>query len=51
MIILDSSESKAFINDKSHAAPMIISVFDRVENMVRKGKLVGDKCFLLLTLS
>ena len=40
---LDWSKLKAFADDKSNATKMIISVFDRVENIVEKGKIARYK--------
>ena len=36
---LDQTKSKAFVNDKFSVTKMIISVFDRVENIVGKGEI------------
>ena len=36
---LDQTKLKAFADNKLNAAKMIISVFDRVENIVRKGEI------------
>ena len=36
--ILDQTKLKVFADDKSNVTKMIISVFDRVENIVGKGK-------------
>ena len=36
--ILDQTELKAFAEDKLNVTKMIISVFDRVENIVEKGE-------------
>ena len=44
---LDWSKLKAFADDKSNATKMIISVFDRVENIVGKGKIARYEQFLL----
>ena len=38
---------KAFAEDKINVAQMMISVFDRVENIVGKGKNAGNQHFLL----
>ena len=38
---------KAFADDKVNVAQMMISVFDRVENNVRKGENAGYQHFLL----
>ena len=45
--ILDWSKSKAFADDKSNETKMIISVFDRVENIVGKEKLLVTSNFSL----
>ena len=37
--IFDQTKSKAFADDKSNVTKMIISVFDRVENIVGKGEI------------
>ena len=37
--ILDKSKLKAFADDKYNVTKMIISVFDRVENIVGKGEI------------
>ena len=37
--ILDLTKLKAFANDKLNVTKLIISVFDRVENIVRKGEI------------
>ena len=37
--ILDQTKLKAFADDKLDITKMIISVFDRVENIVGKGKI------------
>ena len=36
--ILDQTKLKAFADDKSNVTKMIISVFDRIENIVGKGE-------------
>ena len=38
---------KAFADDKINLAQMMISVFDRVENIVGKGENAGNQHFLL----
>ena len=38
--ILDHTKFKAYVDDKLNVIKMIISVFDRVENIVRKGELL-----------
>ena len=45
--ILDWSKLKAFAEDKSNVTKMIISVFDRVENIVEKGEIARYEQFLL----
>ena len=45
--ILVSTKLKAFADNKINAAQMIISAFDRVENIVGKGGNAGYKHFLL----
>ena len=40
--ILDQTKLKAFASDKLKVTKMIISVFDRVENMVGKGEIVQE---------
>ena len=45
--ILDVTKLKAFEDDKINDAQMRISVFDRVENIVGKGKNAGYQHFLL----
>ena len=37
--IWDQTKLKAFADDKLHVTKMIISAFDRVENMVGKGEI------------
>ena len=43
---LDLTKFKAFTDDKYYVAKIIISVFDRVENIVRKGENAGYQHFL-----
>ena len=43
--ILDQTKSKAFADDKLSATKMIISVFDRVENIVGKGEIAYTSNF------
>ena len=43
--ILDQTKLKAFADDKLHATKMIISVFDRVENIVGKGEIACTSNF------
>ena len=45
--ILDRTKLKAFADDKLNNAKMRISVFDKVENTVRKGENAGNQHFLL----
>ena len=45
--ILDTNKLKAFADDKTNAAQMIISVFDRLENIAGKGENAGYQHFLL----
>ena len=45
--ILDVTKWKAFADDKINVAQMMISVIDRVENIVGKGKNAGYQHFLL----
>ena len=45
--ILDFSKLKACADDKINVACLIISVFDRVENIVGKGENAGNQHFLL----
>ena len=44
--ILDVTKLKAFADDKISVAQMIISVFDRLENIVGKGENAGYQHFL-----
>ena len=44
---LTSTKLKAFADDKFIVAIMMISVFDRVENIVEKGENAGYQHFLL----
>ena len=46
--ILDVTKFKAFADDKINVVQMMISVFDRVENIVGKGANTVHKHFLLL---
>ena len=39
---------KAFADDKINVAQMMISVFDRIENIVGKGEITGYQQFFLL---
>ena len=43
--ILDWSKLKAFADDKLNVTQMIISVFDRVENIVGKGEIACTSNF------
>ena len=45
--ILDWSKLKAFAEEKSNVTKKIISVFDRVENIVEKGEIARYEQFLL----
>ena len=45
--ILDWSKLKAFADDKVNLADMMISLSDRVENIVGKGENAGYQHFLL----
>ena len=45
--ILDWSKLKAFADNNLYIALMMIYVFDRVENIVEKGKNAGYQHFLL----
>ena len=45
--ILDWSKLKAFADNKIKVAKMMISVFNRVENIVGKGENAGYQHFLL----
>ena len=45
--ILDMTKLKAFANNKLNVAIMMISLFNRVENTVGKGKNAGYQHFLL----
>ena len=46
-IFLDWAKLKAFADDKLIIAKTMISVADRVENMVGKGENAGNQHFLL----
>ena len=41
------TESKAFADDKFNGAKILKSLFDRVENILRKGVNAGNQHFLL----
>ena len=43
--ILDVAKLKAFTDEKLHVAKMTISLFDRVENTVVKGKMLITSIF------
>ena len=43
--ILDQTKLKPFADDKLNVTKMIISVFDRVENIVRKGEIACTSNF------
>ena len=45
--ILDQTNSKAFADDKLNVTKIIISIFDRVENIVGKGEIARYEQFLL----
>ena len=45
--ILDWSKSKAFTDDKINVAKLVISLPDRIENIVGKGENAGYQHFLL----
>ena len=47
--LLDWSKLKALANDKLNVAKMTISVFDSVENTLRKGENAGYQHFLLFS--
>ena len=42
---LDQTKLKAFADDKLNVTKMMISVFDRVENIVEKGEIAGSSNF------
>ena len=46
--ILDQTKLKAFTDDKLYVTKIIISVFDRVENIVGKGEIAWEKEKLLV---
>ena len=46
-IFLDMTKVKAFAHDKLNVAKMMISLFDRVEDTVGKGRNTGYQHFLL----
>ena len=43
--ILDQTKLKAFADDKLNVTKMIISVFDRAENIVEKGEIACSSNF------
>ena len=45
--ILEETKLKAFADDKLNVTKIIISVYDRVENVVGKGENAGYQHFLL----
>ena len=45
--LLDSTKLKAFLDDNSTLPEKIISVYDRIENIVEKGENAGYQHFLL----
>ena len=45
--ILDANKLKAFADDRINVAQMMISAFDRAENIVGKGENAGYQHFLL----
>ena len=45
--ILDVTKLKAFADNKINVAQMMTSVFDRVENLVKKAENAGYQHFLL----
>ena len=44
---LDCTKLKAFADDKSNVAKIMVFVFNHVENIVRKGENAGYQHFLL----
>ena len=46
---LDLTKFKAFAEDKLDMANMVMSVFDKVENIVGKGEYAGYQHFLLFS--
>ena len=48
--ILDQTKSKAFADDKLNITKMIISVFDKVENIVGKGEIACTSNFSFPTM-
>ena len=47
--ILDMTKLNAFADDRINVAQVIISAFDRLENIVGKGENAGYKHFLLFS--
>ena len=45
--IFDLTKFKAFADNKQNIAKIIVSVFDRTENIVGKGENAGNQHFLL----
>ena len=45
--ILDVTKLKAFADDKINVAQMLLSVFDKIENVVGEGENAGCQHFLL----
>ena len=45
---IPSTKLTAFVDDRIIVTQMMISVFDRVENIVGKGENAGDQHFVLL---
>ena len=45
--ILDATKLQAFADDKFNVAKLMISLFDRIENIAGKGENAGYKHFLL----
>ena len=45
--VLDLIKFKAFADDKTNLTKMIVSVFDKLENIVGKGENAGYQHFLL----
>ena len=47
--ILDATKLDAFAEDTLNAAEMLVSVFDRGKNIVRKGENAGYQHFLIVS--
>ena len=45
--ILEVTKLKAFADEKLNFAKMMIALFDKIENTMRKGENAGDQHFLL----